>query len=282
MVGVIDVGGGNRGVYGAGVFERCLDDGLMFDYCVGVSAGSANIVTYLAAQKGRLYSFYHDYAFRKEYMSFNNFIKTGEFIGLDYIYSTLTNAGGENPLNINAIKESDINFDITATDALSGKAKYFGREDLPENNYYALKASCAIPLVCKGVSAGGRLYYDGGIADPVPLDRAFNAGCGKVVLILTRPVDYRKQPGADAKAAKLLKRKYPALSALLESRAHRYNEGVEKALKLSQEGKCLIIAPSDCCGVGTLKKTPEGIDALYRQGYENARKISSFLKGEKQ
>ena len=68
MVGVIDVGGGMRGMYGAGVLDRCLADGVMFDYCCGVSAGSANLITYQAGQPGRTYRFYHEYAFRKHRM----------------------------------------------------------------------------------------------------------------------------------------------------------------------------------------------------------------------
>ena len=42
--GVIDVGGGLRGIYGAGVFDRCMEEGVSFDCCIGVSAGAANIV----------------------------------------------------------------------------------------------------------------------------------------------------------------------------------------------------------------------------------------------
>lgn len=38
--GVIDVGGGLRGIYGAGVLDRCLEEDLRFDLCIGVSAGS--------------------------------------------------------------------------------------------------------------------------------------------------------------------------------------------------------------------------------------------------
>ncbi len=41
--GVIDVGGGLRGIYGAGVLDRCLEEDLRFDLCIGVSAGSANM-----------------------------------------------------------------------------------------------------------------------------------------------------------------------------------------------------------------------------------------------
>ena len=54
-IGVIDVGGGLRGVYGAGVFDYCMENEIHFDYCVGISAGSANISSYLAKQMGRNY-----------------------------------------------------------------------------------------------------------------------------------------------------------------------------------------------------------------------------------
>lgn len=37
-LGVMDVGGGLRGVYAAGIFDFCLAEGIRFDVCVGVSA----------------------------------------------------------------------------------------------------------------------------------------------------------------------------------------------------------------------------------------------------
>ena len=58
--GVIDVGGGLRGIYGAGVLDRCLEEDLRFDLFIGVSAGSANMVSYLAGQHGRNKPFYDE------------------------------------------------------------------------------------------------------------------------------------------------------------------------------------------------------------------------------
>ena len=66
-LGIIDVGGGFRGIYAAGVFDFCLDRDIHFDLVVGVSAGSANALSYLAGQRGRNYTFYTEYSFRKEY-----------------------------------------------------------------------------------------------------------------------------------------------------------------------------------------------------------------------
>ena len=97
--GVVDVGGGLRGIYAAGIFDHCLDADLRFDLCIGVSAGSANIASYLAGQRGRNHTFYTEYAFRKEYMSLRNFLRKRSFVDLDYVYSTLSDAGGEYPLD---------------------------------------------------------------------------------------------------------------------------------------------------------------------------------------
>ncbi len=274
---LIDVGGGNRGIYGAGVTERLLDDGVTFDYCIGVSAGSANIVTYLANQSGRLYRFYCEYAFRPEYMSLFNLIKKGEYIGLDYIYDTITDEGGEDPLDLKEILKYKGLLELTATDAATGKPVYFGARDLNPHDYWALRASCCIPFVCKPVIHDGVTYFDGGIADPVPIERALKKGCDKIVLILTRPVESIKNLGADGKAAKLIRRSYPEIADLLMTRAERYNRSVAKAVELSKEGKCLILAPDDCCGVGTLRKSPASIDALYRKAYSDASAVKSFL-----
>lgn len=49
--GIVDVGGGLRGVYAAGVFDYCLDAGIQFDLGIGVSAGSANVSSFIAGQK---------------------------------------------------------------------------------------------------------------------------------------------------------------------------------------------------------------------------------------
>ena len=65
MLGIIDVGGGLRDIYGAGVLDHCLTRGISFDYCIGVSAGSANLSSYIAGQPGRNYRFYTDYRFRQ-------------------------------------------------------------------------------------------------------------------------------------------------------------------------------------------------------------------------
>ena len=83
--GIIDVGGGMRGIYAAGVLDRLMDEGVTFDLGIGVSAGSANIVSFMAGQRGRKYTFYTEYSRREEYMSRANIRTKGCFLDVRYI-----------------------------------------------------------------------------------------------------------------------------------------------------------------------------------------------------
>ena len=46
--GLVVEGGGMKCAYSAGILDRFLDEHITFDYCIGVSAGSANTASYLA------------------------------------------------------------------------------------------------------------------------------------------------------------------------------------------------------------------------------------------
>ncbi len=277
MIGVIDVGGGLRGIYGSGVFDRCLDDEIKFDYCIGVSAGSANTITYLANQRGRTYRYYHDYSGRKEYMSFGNLIKFGRYINLDYIYSEMSNSDCEDPLDFMTALNHETNLTIVVSDALSGEPYYFTKHDMKLDDYTILKASSAIPAVCKGYKINGREYYDGGVSDPVPVQKALDDGCDKLVLILTKPVEITDTLARDTKMAKMIRKNYPLLAEKLIQKSANYKKGLDLALELQKQGKCLIVAPDDCCGVSTLTKDKDKLHALYEKGYKDAEKIKAFV-----
>lgn len=53
--------------------------------------------------------------------------------------------------------------------------------------------------------------------------------------------------------------------------------GVHAAQALSAQGKCLILAPNDCCGVKTLTRDKGKLDLLYQKGYADASAIVDFL-----
>lgn len=277
--GVIDVGGGMRGIYAAGVFDRCLDDGVDFDVAIGISAGSANTASYISKQRGRNIAFYNDYAFRDEYMSLGNLLKKGSFIDLDYVYSELSNEGGEKPLDYDALEASPIDWRILAENAETGETVVFTKEDISRNDYDILKASSAIPTVNRPYVIDGVPYYDGALGDTVPLEMAFGLGCTKVVLIATKPIDEPRSAAKDLLLALGIRFQYPESSTRLACRAERYNYGIELAKALQEDGLVLIVAPDDLEGMSTLKRDRESMMRLYQKGYDDAAKIKPFLEG---
>lgn len=273
---VIDVGGGMRGMYAAGVLDACLEDHVRFDLAIGISAGSANVASYIAGQLGRNYMFYREYSGRPEYMSMDNFFKTGSMINMDYIYSTLSNSDGEYPLDFEAFDASDQEMIVVATNAITGKPAYFNRSWLRENEYDIFKASCSIPVVNHPYMIAGVPFFDGALSDPIPLDKAFELGAEKVVLILTKPSDVDRKALKDVTLAFFMKH-YPSAAEGLRSRADRYNQVVARAKELEKEGKVLIVAPDDTCGVDTLERNPQNLHRLYLKGFLDGMKIKDFI-----
>lgn len=275
--GIVDVGGGMRGIYAAGVFDFCMDEGIQFDAGVGVSAGSANLTSFAAGQARRNRRFFEVYSQRRQYMSWGNWIHRGSFLDLDYIYGTLSVSGGEDPLDRAAILANPMELLIVATEAWSGKPRYFSKEALHPNDYRVLKASSAIPFVCRPQWIDGRPYYDGALGDTIPIEKAFELGCDKIVLLLTLPVDTERTAKKDRLLTAGIRKEYPLAAKRLEHRAEQYSAGVALAKRYAEQGKVLIVAPDDTCGVTTLKREPACMARLYEKGYRDGEKIRSFL-----
>lgn len=275
--GLVDVGGGFRGIYAAAALDRCIDEGVTFDLGIGVSAGSANIASFLAGQKERNHRFYSDYGLRKEYAGFWSLLVSRNFLNLDYIYGTLSNAGGEDPLDYKALADNPMDFFVVATDAYTGKPAYFPKTRMRQDDYDVLKASSALPVACRPYGIDGSVYFDGALGDPVPVIKALEMGCDRVVLLLTKPRDTVRTSEQDEKMARFIERKYPNAAAGFKKRAQRYNEGVEFAKELEKQGRALIVAPDDTCGVSTLSREKDALDALYAKGYADGATIVSFM-----
>lgn len=276
---LVDVGGGMRGIYAAGVLDYCMDHGITFDLGIGVSAGSANISSFIAGQRGRNYPFYTDYPHRKEYMGVHELVHDHSYLNLDYVYGTLSNSGGENPLDYAAFQANPMEFMAVATNAETGEAVYLTKADMHQDDYSVLKASSAIPFVCHPYRVRGIACYDGALSDTVPIQKAFDLGCGKVVLLLTKPLGVLRTSRTDTCLAKLIQKKYPVSARQLRGRAERYNAGIALAKQYAEAGKLCIIAPEDTCGVDTLTKDREASRRLYEKGYADGGKIPAFLAG---
>lgn len=173
---VVDVGGGMRGIYAAGVLDYCLDQGITFDLGIGVSAGSANISSFVAGQRGRNYPFYTDYPHRKEYMGLHELVRDRAYLNLDYVYGTLSNSDGENPLGVLQTSKTDNrlakriqkNYPVSA-EQLRGRAERYNNGIALAKQYasqgklciIAPDDTCGVDTLTKDRQASHRLYEKG-------------------------------------------------------------------------------------------------------------------------
>ena len=166
-----------------------------------------------------------------------------------------------------------------ATDASTGRARYFNKnDDIRKDDYKIIMASSCLPIACKPIEVYSREYFDGGISDPVPIQKALDYGCEKIVLILTKPLNASVKQLRNGVASRLLNSKYPEFAAALDNANNKYIDSLKLALELQYEGKMLIIAPDDIYGMKTLTKDVEKLKSLYTAGYCDAAKIKDFVK----
>lgn len=280
--GLVVEGGGMKCAYNAGILDAFLDHGITFDYCVGVSAGSENLVSYLAGQRGRNLRFFTEHIHDPEYFGLRSLLKTGDLFGIRHIYGDLTRADGKDPLDFPAFLQNPTEYEAVVTNALTGQAEYFGKDAMKQDDYRLIMASSAIPAVCSPVELNGVPYFDGGIADAIPVERALEKGCGRLVVILSKMRDYVRKPQGMRFFYARRCRRYPKIVSLIDHRHTAYNENFRKVFTLEQEGKAFVFAPSRSVHVGTYSMKEQAERELYALGLEDFKKrqdaLTAFLK----
>ena len=265
-IGLVVEGGGMKCAYNAGILDAFLDHNITFDYCIGVSGGAGNVASYVAGQRGRKLRFFTDHIHSSKYFGINSLLKTGNLFGLQYIYGELTNSTGKDPLDFAAIMKNPVKYQVVATNALTGEAEYFGKEDMKQDDYRPIMASSAIPAACRPVEINGIPYYDGGIADAIPVRHALEEGCDSLVVILSKQRDYVRKPQGMKFLYSRLCRKYPKIIEDIDRRHITYRENLQEVFDLEKEGKAFVFAPSEPIKVGTYSMNEETERKLYDLG----------------
>ena len=276
--GLIVEGGGMKCAYSAGVLDVFLDENITFDYCIGVSAGAANTASFLAGQRERNKRFYCDYSKDPEYFGVRSFVKTGNLFGLDYIYGTLTEEGGKDPLDYDAMMSNPAEFECPATDAETGRPHYFTKKDIFPKDYSVIKATCAIPVAAKAVEIQGHSYYDGGVSDSIPVWRALGKGCEKLVVIMSKPRGYRMEPQGHRHVYSRVLRKEPKIVHALNHRHEVYNAQLDEVIKLEKEGKAFVYYTPNLDKMSTYSVDTVIAKALYDSGIYDGRESMAALK----
>ena len=281
--GLVVEGGGMKCAYNAGILDAFLDEGISFDYCIGVSGGSGNLASYLAGQRGRNLRFFTEHIHDKEYFGMNSFLKTGNLFGLSYISGTLTNTGGKDPLDFPALMKNPAEYQVVVTNAETGKPEYYGKERMAQDDYRLIMASSAIPAACRPVEINGTFYYDGGISDAIPVQHALAKDCDRLVVILSKTRDYVRKPQGMHFLYSRICRRYPRIVEAIEQRHITYNENLRQVFALEKKGVAFVFAPSQAIHVGTYSMDEKAELALYDLGIRDFKsrreELERFLQG---
>jgi len=268
-------GGGLRGFYTSGVFEPLMRQGIMFPYVIGVSAGAANGLTYISGQPERSRQVVANYVGSPRYVGVGNLLRIHSMFDYDYAFHVVPQRHVF--FDWDSFYACPARFLTGAMDCDTGRTVWFEKTDC-NPDFVASIASCSMPLVSRIVSFKGHRLLDGGVSDPIPIERSLADGNRFHVIVLTRNPGYVKEPFRLMAWARAAYREYPEVVAALGRRHEVYNRQLALCEQLEREGKAIIIRPRQPLAVGRVKADTAKLLALYDEGErEGAQAIPAIL-----
>ena len=273
-VGLVLEGGAMRGMYTSGVLDVFMDNNIDIDGIIGVSAGVLFGVNYFSRQRGRALRYNKKFSKDKRYMGIRSLLKTGNIINKDFAYY-------EVPTRLDVFDQetfakSGKDFYAVVTNVEEGVPEYIKIIDV-FNQMEVLRATSAMPIVSKTVEIDGKKYLDGAISDSIPVEKMKSMGYDKIIVILTRPINYRKK-GKEGNILKLGYRKYPKLVNLLKSRHNDYNNTLDKIMEMEENNEIFVIRPSRTVKIKRIERDEEKLQEMYDLGIEDGKKSIKKLK----
>ena len=273
-VGLALEGGAMRGLYTAGILDVWIEQGIRVDGLFGVSAGAIFGANLFSRQKGRGLRYNLRYMPDKRYMSVRSLLTTGDLISRDFAYYRISKE--LDPFDEAAFERYGGEFYAVATNVMTGEPECIRVDNVMEQ-LEVLRASAALPFVSKMVELNGRRYLDGGVSDSIPVRECLERGYDRVVVILTQPADYRKQPMNPA-LIRLCYARYPKLREALLRRHDVYNAQCEEVARLEAEGRVFVIRPESALGIGRLERDPARLQAVYDRGTADGLRTLPVLR----
>lgn len=276
-VGIVLEGGSMRGMFSAGVLDTFMDENIKIDGMIGVSAGALFGPNYFSKQRGRALRYNKRFCKDRRYMSVWSLLATGNIVGKKFAFYDVTTK--YDIFDNETFMKADAEYYVTATNVETGQPEYLKVTDVVKE-MEKLRASSALPFVSQMVEVDGKKYLDGGISDGIPVQKALQMGYDKVIVVLTRPIEYRKKPFSD-KMIKLMNmkyKKYPRFVETMKNRYLNYNQTVEKILELEEKGEIFVIRPSEPIVVKTIERDANKLQYVYDLGARVCKERMAALK----
>lgn len=278
--GLVMEGGAMRGMYTAGVTDVFMENNITFDGAIGVSAGAVFGCNLKSHQIGRVIRYNKKYCKDKRYKSIRSLLRTGDLFGVSFCYHEIPEK--LDVFDVDAFKNSPMEFYVTCTDMKTGKPVYHKCETGSPKDIEWMRASASLPVVSKNVCIDGGMYMDGGMSDSIPLRYFQSIGYDKNVVILTRHLGYTKKKNIMLPIIKRKYRDYPDFVEAIATRHIHYNETLEYIKDEEQKGSTYVIRPSVPIDIKQTENNPSELERIYQLGRSDAnnciQELSTFLQ----
>jgi predicted patatin/cPLA2 family phospholipase len=267
-IALIVEGGGQRGVFSFGItdtfIKRKYDP---FDIYIGVSNGVAVLYWYLIRETANNLDKML-YAASGNYFSYKDIFTGKDIFKVHQMYSD-----GEKKFKPNIKKiTNNLNgkdFIAVVTDALEANAEYHSFE---ENEWLPkMIASGTLPVLVRTPSLiNGRRKFDGGIADPLPAEKAYALGAKKIIVIRTYEKKFRRKLKLENYIGALLSRKYPKLRKALLEHDKTYNRALNFINNPPKDCEIIQLCPPEKL---KSKRDSKNI-VILKEDYELGRRVA--------
>ncbi len=269
-------GGGQRGVFSFGITDTFIKKNYdPFDIYIGVSNGVAVLYWYLIREKDNNLEKML-YAATGDYFSYKNIFNGKDIFNVHQMYKD-----GEKIFkpNVEKIKKnlSEKKYISVVTDAAEARAEYyfFGDEEWTQK----MIASGTLPILVRTPSLiNGRRKFDGGITDPLPVEKAYEMGAKKIVVIRTYEKEFRRKLKLENYIGALLSRKYPKLRKALLEHDKTYNRALDFINNPPKDCEISQLCPPKKLKSKRDSKNIETLKADYNLGKRVAEEYLDFLK----
>lgn len=218
-------GGGSRGVFSFGVIDSFIKAAFNpFDIHLGVSNGAVVQLWYLL----KVADYNLDkmlFSASKKYVRYTNLLLNKSIMDFEKLYQ---DANKVFPIDFDRLQShlQGKSFYVVVSDAESGKPEYI---ELSKENYInEMLATGSLPVLMKNpILLQGKRKYDGGITDPIPVQKAYAMGAKEIIIIRTYEQTFIRKTKLENYIAAFATRSYPNISQALKTNTATYNAALE-------------------------------------------------------
>jgi predicted patatin/cPLA2 family phospholipase len=216
-------GGAMRGAWAAGALAYLQEHGRrQYDLVYAASSGACSAAYFVVGTWEPALSIWRELACNVVHKS--NVLRRKPIVDLAYLVDDVMCK--RFPLSVEKLQKAPTRFFIVLTDCQTGEPVYFHACD--DRVFAALRATASMPLATRGFDfVDGEPFADGGLADPIPIQRALEDGATDVTVVLTHNLDFHLTP-ASPWLARLAYPEFPRLAQVWTAEQNlRYNAALD-------------------------------------------------------